>query len=244
MKSNTRVLFAVTVLALAALACNAISGGGNDTPPVDVNPPSIEPTDEPLIDLPPILGGDVLLRDDFSGGDSNWGIGTDADSSVEYVGDALNFIVTKDFYFVWSTPNDERYQNVHIEATAANNSIDENAGFGIICNMQVTDTSYYLVVTGAGAYAIGKSAVALDDVILTNDNSWETSDLITPGASSYRIGADCGNGVLTLYVDGQQIDSVTDSDYADGYVALMAWSDERISGTNVTFDDFVLTSLP
>ena len=117
--------------------------------------------------------------------------------------------------------------------------------FGIICNMQVTDVSYYFAITGAGQYAIGKSAVAQDDVFLTNNDTWETSSAITSGASSYRIGADCGsNGTLTLYVDGQQIDSVVDTTYTNGNVALFGWSGEQASGTNVSFDDFQMTELP
>jgi hypothetical protein len=242
MKSNPRTLIAAAALALAVLACNALSGGGNDVPPVDVNPPGANPTEAPILDLPPILGGDTLLRDDFAS--SQWGTGSDADSSVEYVGEALNFFVIKDLYFVWSTPNDEDYQNVHIEVTASNNSTDSTGAFGIICNMQVTDVSHYVAITGAGQYAIGKSALAADDVFLTNNNEWGNSSLIKQGASSYRIGADCGNGALTLYVDGQQVDSATDSTYTSGNVALFAWSGEQVSGTNVTFDDFVMTKLP
>ena len=54
------------------------------------------------------LSGGALLKDDFSGGDITWGTGTDADSSVEYSNAALNFVVNKDLYFVWSTPNTDQ----------------------------------------------------------------------------------------------------------------------------------------
>jgi hypothetical protein len=214
MKRNARVFVAVALLALAALACQ----------------------------LPGLGGSNVLLSDDFSS--VQWGTGTDPDSSVEYVSDSLNFFLVRDLYFVWSTPNAETYQNVHIEVTASNNSTDSTGAFGIICNMQVTDVSYYFAITGAGEYAIGKSALAQDDVFLTNNDQWEFSDAITAGAPSYRIGADCGNnGTLSLYVDGAQIASVVDTTYTSGNVALFAWSGEEPSGTNVSFDDFVMTEL-
>jgi len=243
MKSNVRILFAITALALVALACQAISGGGNDTPPVDVNPPDVVPTEGPIIEIPPIFSGGSLLSDDFSS--EGWGTGTDADSSVEYANETLQFIVFTKNYFVWSTPDDEDYSNVHIEVTALNNSTDSTTAFGIICNMQVTDTSYYFAITPAGQYAIGESAVAIDDVFLTNNDAWADSDLITENASSYRIGADCAsNGTLTLYVDGQQVDSVNDTSYTSGNVALMTWSGEEASGANVSFDDFEMTELP
>lgn len=190
-----------------------------------------------------VLGSSALFEDDFSGNDSNWGTGTSTDSSVEYSNNALNILVSKDFYFVWSTPNDDDYENVHIEVTARNDSTDSTGAFGIICDLQITDTSYYFAVTGAGEYAIGRYTL-LDDTLLTNGGQWGTSDAITSGAESYHIGADCGNGTLTLYVDGQQIDSVVDTTYTSGNVGLFAWSGEDIDGTDVTFDDFVVTKLP
>jgi hypothetical protein len=168
------------------------------------------------------LGSSALLEDDFSGSDYVWGTGTDADSAVEYANDALNFFVNKDFFFVWSTPSDEVYENVHIEVTARNDSTDPTGAFGIICNLQTLDTSYYFAITGAGEYAIGRYTLT-DDILLTNEGQWGESDAITSGAASYRIGADCGNGTLTLYVDGQQIDSVNDTTYSSGSVKrLMA----------------------
>lgn len=191
-----------------------------------------------------VLGNGALLEDDFSGSGANWGVGTDADSSVEYLNEGLNMFVAKDYWFVWSTPNDEQYENVHVEVTAKNESADPTAAFGIICNMQITDTSYYFAITGAGEYGIGRYTLT-DDVLLTNDGQWGTSDAIQSGLSSYRIGADCASdGTLTLYVDGQQVDSVNDTTYSSGYVGLFTWSGEELNGTDVTFDDFVVTRLP
>lgn len=186
-------------------------------------------------------GSGALLEDDFSRSDT-WGTGTDADSSVEYLNESLNMFVNKDLWFVWSTPNDEDYENIHIEVTAKNASTDPAGAFGIICNLQITGTSYYFAVTGAGQYAIGRYTL-VGDTLLTNGGEWGKSDLITSGAASYRIGADCGNGTLTLYVDGQQIDSVNDTTYTLGNVGLFAWSGEELDGTSVSFDDFVVTKL-
>ena len=190
-----------------------------------------------------VLGSGALLEDNFSGSDSGWGIGTDGDSSVEYSNNALDISVNKDLYFVWSTPNDEDYENIHAEVTAFNHSTDPAGAFGIICNMQLTNTSYYFAITGAGEYAIGIYTFA-GDTLLTNDGEWGHSDLIKAGADSYRIGADCGsNGTLTLYVDGQRIDSVSDTTYTSGNVALYVWSGKELNSTHVSFDDFVMTKL-
>ena len=192
----------------------------------------------------PIDFGTVLLEDDFS--TENWGTLTDSDTSIEYVDDALNMTVFTNNWFVWSTPNDTDYENIHMEVTAIVNASDPNTAFGLMCHQQATsdDSYYYFAITPSAQYAIAKADVNQTGSILTNNNEWGTSDLITQDASSYRLGADCGNGTLTLYVDGQQIDSVSDSSYTSGGVGLFTWSALEATATDITFDDFSMTSLP
>ena len=215
-RNLSKGLIAITVLVLVSLGCSALSA----------------------------LGGGAILEDDFNSGSGDWGTGTDADSSVEYSDSGLRMKVFRQNYFVWSTPNDQDYENVHIEATMINNDTDPTTAFGIMCDQQVVDDSvYYFAVTPAGEYAIVKAALAQTDVFLTNNEEWGSSDLIAQNATSYRVGADCGNGTLTLYVDGKQIASVSDTTYTTGGVALFAWSGEDAASGDVTFDDFVMTKL-
>lgn len=133
-----------------------------------------------------------------------------------------------------------------MEVTAINNGTDSTTAFGLMCNQQPgADSSfYYLAVTPAGQYAIAKATQGESDVFLTNNDQWASSDLIAKDAASYRVGADCGNGTLTLYVDGQQIASISDASYASGGVAIYTWSGEEATTTNVSFDDFLMTQLP
>lgn len=226
MNRNKKINFATFILTLAALACNAVTGGG---------------ADNALTSTP---GPAVILSDDFSS--PQWGSGTDSDSSVEYVNGTLQMIVHTNNYFVWSPPNDQDYQNIHMEITAINNGTDATTAFGLMCNQQAgADNSfYYLAITPAGEYAIAKAAAGQSDVFLTNNDQWASSDLITTDAASYRMGADCGNGTLTLYVDGQQIASVSDASYTNGGVAIFTWSGEEATTTNMSFDDFLMTQLP
>lgn len=218
MKSNTsRFVIAITVLALTSLGCAAVSSLFG--------------------------GGGALLEDNFSSG-SGWGTGTDSDSSVEYSNGGLRMQIYRQNYFVWSTPDDVDYENIHIEVTVTNNDTHPTTAFGILCHQQVIDDSfYYFVITPAGEYAIARASLAATDVFLTNNDEWALSDSIAENASSYRVGVDCGNGRLTLYVDGQQIASVSDSTYTSGGVGLLVWSGEDVTSADVTFDDFVITNL-
>jgi hypothetical protein len=229
MKRNSKIILAIVCLALAVLACNAVTGGGGGTD----EPTGLTSTPSPT----------VLLSDDFSS--SRWGHATDANSSVEYANNALQMIVYKTSYFVWSTPNAENYQNIHMEVTVSNNDTDPSTSFGIICNKQPSTSSfYYLAIRPDGNYAIAKATHGQSDIFLTNNNEWASSDLIPTDAASYRVGADCANGTLTLYVEGQQIDSVSDASYVSGEVALFTSSSENATTTDVSFDDFLMTELP
>ena len=250
MRKKIYIPLAVACLTLVALACQALSGGPvatatevmvqNTIAPVDTDVPLPTQTEEPLFSF-----GEIFEDDFTAGGRTSWGTGTDTESSVEYIDDGLNMQLFTENYIVWSTPNETEYEDVHMEVTVYNNGSDSDTAFGFLCNQQypITDTRYYFAVTPGGEYAIGKSALAIDDVILSNNGEWGTSDLIAKDAASYRLGADCGKGMLTLYVDGQQIATASDSDNTSGRVALFLWSGEDISTVNVTFDDFVMTKL-
>ncbi len=185
----------------------------------------------------------MLLKDDFSDSNSGWGTGTDASSSVEYAAGGLHMAIFKANYFTWSNPDTEKYSNVHMEVTAKNESGKTRSGYGLMCNQQTTDSSYYyFAITPDGQYVIGKSQTGKEDLFLTNKNEWASSDLIPQDAASYRIGADCGPGNLVLYVNGKQVDSASDTAYTEGGVGVFLWSGDNPTGA-VTYDDFVMTSL-
>jgi len=191
-----------------------------------------------------IVKAPSIFEDDFSS--EQWGTGTDSDSSTEYADNALQMIVYTQNWFVRSWPAIKEYKNIHLEVSVTNNGTDTTTAFGLICNMQSsTDDYYYFAITPSGQYVIAKAAAGQKDLFLTNNDEWGDSNLIPLDASSYRLGADCGNNALTLYVNGQEIDSVNDSSYSSGSIALFTWSgtDEGTT-TDVSFDDFLITKLP
>jgi len=202
------------ILALAALACA--------TPSMDsiLNP---------------------MPKDDFSSDGSGWGTGTDSDKSVEYANGALEMNVYTPFYVTWSTPDIKPYENVHIEASVTNASSDPKAKVGIVCNEQGSTTAFYYVgVSADGYYAFIKSSITEKDVYLKEG----TSDVISSAsAGSMRLGLDCSGSALTLFVNGQQIDTVSDSTYTSGTIGLFAAADEQNGGASAAFDDFVVTKL-
>lgn len=178
----------------------------------------------------------VILRDDFSDDRSGWATGTNTESSVEYHNGKLVIQLFTDNYFVWTLAEPEDLKGLHIEVTAENISGEESTAFGIVCNAPTQDNYYYLAITGAGHYAIAKAAKGEDDKVLVEGNAVS----IQRHAQAYRIGADCGAGQLTLYVDGEKIETVRDSTFAGGSLGLFVYTSEA-SSAEVRFDDLVVT---
>ena len=94
----------------------------------------------------------------------DWGTLTDSDNSIEYENDTLNMTVYAQNWFVWSTPNGEIYEDVHMEVTALNNDTDVTTAFGLMCHQQSDgDSSYYFAITPAGQYVIARATSGDDD---------------------------------------------------------------------------------
>jgi len=213
-------LFFVPLAALlvAALAC----GGGSSTPT-----PS---------------GPKVLLKDDFSDSSSGWGTGTDSESSLEYQDGKYVVKIEETDLLVWGTQEADDISNVHIAVEAQNVGGAVDPTFGIICNYQDDQNFYYMGIGVDGYYAIAKYESDELTIMTGEDNQWVQSERIELDADSYSVEADCGNGRLSLYVDGVRIDSVEDQAFSQGQIGLFARSFES-TGVEVHFDDLVVTEL-
>lgn len=248
MKSGLlKVIYAIAILALVSVACGAVVPTIT-VPTVDIQPiaTQVAPIATQVIPVNPEptveAGGNKLLSDTFNSRSSNWGVGADTDYEVQYVEDALQFKVTATNMKVYSRPNGTTYKDIHIEVDAANQGSDPNAALGVFCNQQVIDDQFYFgYVTPSGEYGIVKSVFINDDVELTAGKS----DLIPQNAPVYRIGFDCtSNGAMTLYVNGQQVATASDTEYPAGMVGVIAWSGDVEAGTIVSFDNYAITQLP
>ncbi len=217
---------AISALVLASLACN-----------LPMPQPAAVPTASPVPTVAPVLS------DDFSSASSGWSTWTNKDNSVQYDNGGLDVKSFSPSQFTWSNPDSVAYENVHLEVTVRNLGIGPDSSFGIVCDQQpLAGSYYYFAITTGGKYKIGKLVMGQNDVPLTGDGNWSTTDLIPKNAPSYRLAADCSSGVLTLYVNGRTIDSVRDSTYVKGEVGLFLRSGQSATG-DVLYDDFAVTRL-
>jgi hypothetical protein len=185
-------------------------------------------------------GGGLPLKDDFSSSSSGWSTSSGTEGAVEYSGDRYVISVLENNWILWGLSDEKGLSNLHIEITATDAIPDEHAGFGIVCHYQDDANFYYLGIGADSFYTIAKFEA--DEATAIVGDGWMESDKITANADSYRIGADCGNGSLALYVDGELIDSASDTTFSKGQVGVFALSAD--TGTaEVHFDDFLASAL-
>jgi hypothetical protein len=186
------------------------------------------------------FGDGTLLTDDFSKPDSGWSTFSTENASAQYANGEYVIEVLRETWFSWGNAGKRDLSNAHVEVTAKNFSKTDDVVFGILCAYQDKAHYYYLGIDWTGSYVIARLNGDAE-VFLTNNNRWARSDDIPRKAAAYRLGADCGNGVLTLYVDGKQIASVKDATFAKGDVGLFV-STQKTKDVEVRFDDFVVTA--
>ena len=214
MKLNLRLFSFIAVLALAVLAC----GGGGDAPDAQ--------------------DSNILFQDDFSNKSGNWDEVNAEDGVTNYANDAYQIRVNTTQLDVWANPEGQSFTDVRIEvqATKQAGSTDNN-DFGLICRYQDESNYYYFIISSDGYYGIGKVKDGVQNLIDMADNNMLPTDTITVGDATNTIRADCVGSTLTLYVNGQQVDSKTDTDFTEGNVGLMAGTFEEVY-TDILFDNF------
>ena len=201
----------IALLILVAIACRAISPGG----------------DEP---------GRILFRDDFSDPASGWNRVTAANGETDYADGAYRIFVNEPNMDIWAKPGLD-FNDVHIEVDALKVGGDRNNRFGIICRVVEPNTFYTFIVSSDGYYGIGK--IKGQEYKLIGMDALQPSDVILKGSALNHIRADCVGNRLTLHVNGHKLAEVEDNDLTSGDVGLIAGTYDT-SGTDVRFDNFVV----
>lgn len=267
MKGSIRPLRAVLTVAvamtLATLACGTVTSP-TKAPPTKEAPPTVavestdtsvpEPTEaaptappaKPTKPAPTEAAptqasqGGATYADDFSDPTSGWGVGSSATSSSAYGTSEFVMKVSKAKWFSWSTAGQTDLSDSHIEVTAQHLTATGAAAFGVMCDYQDKNNYYMLGFTVDGYYAIIKTQDGKDTILTSTKGVWEKTDKYQQNTQSYQIGADCANGQLALYVDGTQVDSVSDSTFTKGDVGLFINTFDQAK-SEVHFANYVVT---
>jgi hypothetical protein len=177
----------------------------------------------------------LLLSDDFSDPNSGWDRADTGDYFTDYYSGTYRIIVHSGMSDSWANPDSNSFSNVSIEVDTTKNSGPDDNDFGIICRYQGVDQFYYAVITSDGYFGITKVTSKSSTIIGATE--LQQSDYIRQGYATNHIRFDCTGDVLTLYVNGQQIDQQIDSEYISGNVGLIAGTYDT-PGTDILFDNF------
>jgi hypothetical protein len=210
------LLLVASVLLLAGLACNFSVGGGGGSG----------------------TGGEdsVLYQDDFSDTGSGWDRTTTDSGTTDYQDGGYHIFVQPEYYSLWANPGGS-FTDVRVEVDGHKvGGVDDNE-YGVICRYIDTQNFYAASISSDGFYGIIRLVDGEFEYV--GMDSMQTSDAINQGSSSNHIRFDCVGSSLTLYVNGTQVASATDSTHSSGDVGLYAGT-FATPGIDIMFDDFVV----
>ena len=201
-------------------------------------PPTDIPTEAPTFTPEPeIIPSQILFQDDFS--DTNaagWSQDRNSEHITDYEQGGYRILVNKVDWIYWTNP-ELFFTDVRVEVDVTKQGGPDTNEFGIICRYVDLDNFYFLTATSDGYYSISKYVAG--EYFNLSEETFVATDHVNQGNAVNHLRADCVGSTLTLYINGQLVDSVTDGDYASGDVGLLVGSYDE-AGADVVFDNFIV----
>jgi hypothetical protein len=181
-----------------------------------------------------------LFQDDFSNPRGGWGAEQREEFRRGYTGESYFFEIYAPNWFAWAYPG-KQYGDVSVEVDTSLASGSADGHFGVFCRHMDVDNFYYFAISADGYYAIFRRVDGGKLEILTGDGSGMLpSSAIRTGSQTNRVVAVCKEDALSLYVNGELLESVTDVIHTQGDVGLGVGSGPK-GEVSVKFDNFAVT---
>lgn len=174
--------------------------------------------------------GGTLFNDSFEGeSDCGWAL-YNRDGASSQIADGVLRLTTSQPGQIWWTNPGRSFDDVIISAEVEQVSGPVDNAFGVICRYQSSENFYVFLISSDGYYAIGKYQSGDDQVVyLSGEGEYVASDAINQGQARNSLRASCVGNELTLMVNGELVESVTDPTFVTGDIGLGASTFE--SGT-------------
>ncbi len=223
-----KLIAAFAILVMATMACGVPS----------LNSISSQAT------LPPSNGSgsgnqdsNVLFHDDFSNPGSGWDQGSTDNGTTGYENGGYRIHVLTPNYDKWGNPSRSFQDDVRIEVDAAQTGGPNDIDIGVLCRYQDQENFYQLIVTVDGYAGIIKMDNGNSSIISSPDGKLQPVTGINSGSTPNHLRADCVGSTLTLYANGNQVASATDTSFTGGDVGLIAGNYDN-GGADVLFKNF------
>ena len=180
----------------------------------------------------------IIFFDDFSNPESGWQKTSAEEGETAYFEGQYRITVDNTNFDLWSNPG-LQITDGKVEVDAVKTAGEESNRFGIQCRYQDVNNYYFAIISSDGYYGIGKVVDGIQSFL--HENGMLVTDKVNPGSVTNQIRFDCVGTRLSLYINGDYVDAVDDSDLIEGDVGLLAGTFEK-QGTQVTFDNFVVVN--
>lgn len=180
----------------------------------------------------------VILKDDFSNPNSGWDQGQfPSGDSIAYASGGYRISVVPKRLTRGSHPKLANVSDSRVEVDATKVSGPDDNLFGVVCRYRDDNNYYFLGIDSNGLAVIDKIK---DGKIAVEVVAGGAQPAIHQGNATNHLRADCVGNTLTLSVNGQQLLTLPDADFASGRVWLQVVTFDK-GGVTVAFDNFAAT---
>ncbi len=180
----------------------------------------------------------ILFQDNFTNKNSGWDSVRTNEGVTDYENGGYRILVTLQNTDVWANPGIPNLpKDVQVEVDATKQAGPDDNDYGIICRYQNDRNFYFFVISSDGYLGIGK--VKDGNRKLVNRTEMPPSEVIKRGNETNHLRADCIGDTLSLYVNGQLVDSQQETEYGAGDVGLIAGSFQEGS-VDILFKNFIV----
>jgi hypothetical protein len=178
-----------------------------------------------------------LFQDDFDNPRSGWGADRREQFERGYADGLYLFDLYEPHWFAWAHPG-QQYDDVSVEVDVSLASGSPDSHFGLLCRHVDLGSFYYFAISADGSYAIFRREDGGDLEILTADGrGMVPSAAVRTGGELNHVRAVCEGSELSLYVNDELVDTVTDDANTRGDVGIAAGSGVE-GDALVQFDNF------
>jgi hypothetical protein len=235
MLNHRKTPFLLLLLATSMLACQITIEPGGETPspekalyptlpparstPTDTPTPTHTPTPPPP-PTPTVPNWPVVLADDFDDPESGFTRSSDDESRLFYEDGQYVIGVIPEDWAAWSS----RSGNVSDFVVEVAVTAEVQVGLaGVIFRKEGGSQFYIFAIRPDGHYSLMKHAEAVEAIL-----DWRDSSHIRTGADTNRLRLVCVGPTITLYVNGQYLDTVQDTTFTEGEIGMIAgtWEGE------------------
>ncbi len=176
--------------------------------------PTVTPTPLVVGPVPTVPNWPVVLADDFDDPESGFARSSDEQSWLSYEDGQYSIGVNPERWVAWTSQSG--YLSDFVVEVAV--STDAEVGFaGLIFRKQGDSLFYIFAIAPDGQYTLTTSSPAAGAIL-----DWRDSSYIKTGANTNRLRVVCVGATVTLYVNGQYLDTVQDTTFSEGEVGMMA----------------------